>query len=186
MRPVLGVHWKDWCWSWNSSTSATRCEELTHWKRPWCWEWLKAGGEGGDREWDGWMLSLTQWKWVWASSRSWWWTGKPGVLQSMGSQRVRYYWATELNNKWCWASFHVFISLCMFSLEKCLFRSSAHFWLGCLSFWYWATWSACVLWSLTLCHLFHPSYFLPFWGLPSLAKLLSYLSFFRFPILNAV
>ena len=44
-----GVHWKDWCWSWNSNTLATWCEELTHWKRPWCWERLKAGGEGDNR-----------------------------------------------------------------------------------------------------------------------------------------
>ena len=86
----------DWCWSWNSNTSATWCKELTRWKRPWCWEKMKAGGEGDDRGWDGWMASLTQWMWVWASSSSWWWTGKPGVLQSVGSQRVRHDWATEL------------------------------------------------------------------------------------------
>ena len=70
------VHWKDWCWSWNSSTLATWCEELTHWKRPWCWERLKAGGEGEDREWDSWMASPTQWTWVWVNSGSWRWTGK--------------------------------------------------------------------------------------------------------------
>ena len=64
------------------------CEEPTHWKRPWCWERLKAGGERDDRGWHGWMASLTQWTWVWGSSRSWWWTGKPHVLQSMVSQRV--------------------------------------------------------------------------------------------------
>ena len=68
---------------------------LTHWKRPWCWERLKAGGEGDHRGWDGWMASLTQWTWVWASSGRWWWTGKPGMLQSMGSQRVGHYWVTE-------------------------------------------------------------------------------------------
>ena len=73
--------------------------KLTHWKRLWCWERLKAGGEGGDRGWDGWMASPTQWTWVWASSRGWWWTGKLGVLQSMGSQRVGHDWATELNWK---------------------------------------------------------------------------------------
>ena len=56
------------------------------WKRPWCWERLKAGGEGDDRGQDGWMASPTWWKWVWAGSRNWWWTGKPGVLQSMESQ----------------------------------------------------------------------------------------------------
>ena len=65
------------------------------WKDPECWERLKAGGEGDDTRWDGWMASLT--RWVWASSRSWWWTGKSGVLQSMGSQRVRHNWVTELN-----------------------------------------------------------------------------------------
>ena len=73
-----------------------RCEELTHSKRPWCWERLKAG-EGDDRGWDGWMASPTQWTWVWVSSRSWWWTGRPGMLQSMGLQRVGHNWATELN-----------------------------------------------------------------------------------------
>ena len=63
---------------------------------------VKAGGGGDDRGWDGWMASLTRWTWVWVSSRSWWWTGKPGVLQSLGLQRVRYYWATELNWKKKW------------------------------------------------------------------------------------
>ena len=78
-------------------TLATWWEELTHLKRPWCWERLKADGEGDDRGWDGWMASPTQWTWVWISSRSWRWTGRPGVLQSMGSQRVRHDWATKLN-----------------------------------------------------------------------------------------
>ena len=63
------------------------------------WERLKAGGEGDNRGWDGWMASLTQWMWVWASSRSWWWTGRPGLLQYMGLQRVGHDWATELNWK---------------------------------------------------------------------------------------
>ena len=58
-RSVLGVHWKDWCWSWNSNTLATSWEELTHCKRPLCWEGLGAGGEGDDRGWDGWMASPT-------------------------------------------------------------------------------------------------------------------------------
>ena len=75
----------------------TWCKELTHWKRPWCWERLKAGGEGDDRGWDGWMASPTQWTWVWVNSGSWWWTGRPGVLRSMGSQRVGHDWPTELN-----------------------------------------------------------------------------------------
>jgi len=63
----------------------------------WCWEELGAGGKGDDRGWDGWMASLTRWMWVWVNSGSWWWTGRPGVLQFMGSQRIRQDWATELN-----------------------------------------------------------------------------------------
>ena len=97
VHPKGNQSWKDWCWSWNSNTLATWCKELTHLKRPWCWERVKMGGEGNDRGWDGWTASLTQWIWVWVNSRSWWRTGKPGVLQSMGSQRVGHNWATELN-----------------------------------------------------------------------------------------
>ena len=73
------------------------CEELTHWKSPWCWEGLGVGGEGDDRGWDGWMASPTRCTWVWVNSRSWWWTGRPGMLWFTGSQRVRHDWATELN-----------------------------------------------------------------------------------------
>ena len=62
-----------------------------------CWEGLGAGREGDDRRWDGWMASLTRWMWVWVNSGSWWWTGRPGMLRIMGSQRVRHDWATELN-----------------------------------------------------------------------------------------
>ena len=69
-RLVLGVHWKDWCWSWNSSPLATWCTELTHWKRLWCWEGLGAGGDGDDRGWDGRMASPTRWTWVWVNSGS--------------------------------------------------------------------------------------------------------------------
>ena len=72
-------------------------EELTHWKRLWCWEGLGAGGEGDDRGWDVWMALPTRWTWVWVNSRSWWWTGRPGVLRVMGSRRVGHDWATELN-----------------------------------------------------------------------------------------
>ena len=88
-----------WCWSWNSSTLATWCNELTHLKRPWCWERLRAGGGGVDRGWDGWMASPAQWTWVWVNSGSWWWTGRPGLLRYIGLQRVRRDWATELNWK---------------------------------------------------------------------------------------
>ena len=95
---VIGSHWKDWCWSWNSKTLATSCEEVTHLKRPWCWERLRAGGEGDDRGWDGWMASPTRRTWVWVDSGSWWWTGRPGVLRFMGSQSRTWLsdW-TELN-----------------------------------------------------------------------------------------
>ena len=96
---VLNIHWKDWYWSWNSNTLATWCEELTHLKRPWCWEGLGTGVEGDNRGWDRWMASPTQWTWVWVNSRSWWWTGRPGMLRFMGSQRVGHDWVTELN--WC-------------------------------------------------------------------------------------
>ena len=86
-RSALGFLWKEWSWSWNSSTLATSCEELTHWKRL-CWEGLGARGKGDDKRWDGWITSLTRWTWVWVNSGSWWWTGRPGVLRFMGSQRV--------------------------------------------------------------------------------------------------
>ena len=104
-RSALGFLWKEWCWSWNSSTLATSCEELTHWKRLWCWEGLRAGGEGDDRGWDGWMASLTRWTWVWVNSLRWSWTGRPGVLRFMESQRVEHGWATELN----WILFRCYV-----------------------------------------------------------------------------
>ena len=93
------VHWKDWCWSWNSNALDTWCEEFTHRKRPWYWERLRAGGEGDNRGWDVWMASSIQWRWVWVTSRSWWWTERPGVLQFMGLQRVGHDWASELSWK---------------------------------------------------------------------------------------
>ena len=80
---------------------ATWCKELTHLERSWCWERLRAGGEGDDRGWDGWMTSPIQWTWVWVDSRSWWWTGRPGVLQFMELQRVGHDWVTELTD-WLW------------------------------------------------------------------------------------
>ena len=83
---------KDWKW------------EETSWKKPWCWERLKVGGEGDDRGWGGWMMSPMRRTGVWAGSGNWWWTGRPGVLQSMGLQRVGHDWVTELNwtevNSW--------------------------------------------------------------------------------------
>ena len=96
-KSVLNIQWKDWCWSWNSNTLATWCKELNHLKRPWCWERLKGRGEEDNSGWDGWMASLTQWTWICVNSRSWWWTGRPGMLQSRGSQGVGHNWATKLN-----------------------------------------------------------------------------------------
>ena len=87
--------WKDWCWNWSSKSLTTWWEDLTHWKRHWCWERLKAGGEGGERGWDGWMASPTQWTWVWTNSGSWWWTRRPGMLQSRSSHKVGHDWGTE-------------------------------------------------------------------------------------------
>ena len=105
-KSVLNIHWKDWCWNWNSNTLATWCEELTHLKRPdagkdWRLE------EKGMKGWDGWMASLTQWTWVWVNSRSWWWTGRPGVLQSTGLQGVGHDWsdlavAVAMENRLIW------------------------------------------------------------------------------------
>ena len=79
-------------------TPVLRPPHAKSWKRPWCWERLGAGGEGDDRGWDGWMASPTWWTWVWVDSGNWWWTGRPGVLRFMGSQRVGQDWATELND----------------------------------------------------------------------------------------
>ena len=105
-------------WSWNSSTLATSCEELTHWKRLWCWEGLGARGEGDDREWDGWMASMTQWTWVWVNSG---WTGRLGMLRFMGLQRVGHDWVTELN----WTEYplvgcHNLSILLLLNIKPCL------------------------------------------------------------------
>ena len=95
-KAVLNTHWRDWCWSWSSNTLATWCEELTHLKRPWCWGRFKAGGEGDVRGWGGWMASLTQRTWVWVNSGSWWWTGRPGMLQSDTTDRLNWTVTLEL------------------------------------------------------------------------------------------
>ena len=94
-KSTLNIHWKDWCWSLSSSTLVTWCEEPTHWKRSWCCERLKAKREESSRDWDGWMASPTQWTWIWAYSGRQWSTGKPGMLQSIGLQRIRHNLATE-------------------------------------------------------------------------------------------
>ena len=110
---VYGVA-QSWTWLKQLSSSSSKVDHLPNlphfdfldlmWiesiiskQRLWCWEGLGAGGEGDNRGWDGWMASPTPWTWVWVNSGSWWWTGRPGVLRFMGSQRVGHNWATELN-----------------------------------------------------------------------------------------
>ena len=117
------------CWSWNSNTLAIWCKELTHLKRPWWWERLRAGGKGDDRGWDGWIASLTRWTWVWMDFRSWWWTGRPGVLRFMRSQSRTWLsdW-TELN--WTAKTFPIVKLLSVFytvitpMLNPFIYRSS--------------------------------------------------------------
>ena len=103
-KEIQPVHPKgDQYWVFTGRTDA-EAETLILWpadslEKTWCWERLQVGGEGDDRGWDGWMAAPAQWTWVWASSGSWWWRGKPNVLQSIGSQRVGHNWVTELNWK---------------------------------------------------------------------------------------
>ena len=91
-----------------TNTLATWCKELSHLKRPWCWERFRAGGKGDDRGWDGWMASLTQWTWVWVSSGIWWWTVRPGMLQTMGLQSQ-----TQLSN---WTKLN-YIAFCTYTIR---------------------------------------------------------------------
>ena len=130
---LLAVKYKtlrDWCWSWNSNTLATWCEEMTHWKRPWCWERLKVGGEGGDRGWDGWMASPTQWTWVWVNSGRWWWTGMDwhAAVHGVTKSWTRLSDWTELNWKrqqfclfidesWCLAYNNCLIGICQMNVD---------------------------------------------------------------------
>ena len=129
---VLGVHWKDWCWSWNSNTLATWCEELTHLKRPWCWEKLKAGKEGDDRRWDGGMASPTQWTWVWVNSKV---DNGQGVLVCCSpwggkeldtTERLKWTDGTRSHDLSFWRlSFKTTFSLSSFTFIKRLFSSSS-------------------------------------------------------------
>ena len=124
--------------SWNSSTLATSREELTHWKRLWCWEGLGAGGEGDDRGWDGWMASPTRWTWVWVNYGRWWWTGRPGVLHSMGLQRFGHDWLTEPNwMTWpmclffCW--YNTILTMVILNIKYFNYFIYLHLFLGMLA-----------------------------------------------------
>ena len=103
IQPVHSKGDQSWIFIWRTEAEAETPilwpPDAKTWSigRPWGWERLKAGGEGDNREWDCWMTSLTQWTWVWVKPRSWWWTGRPGMLRSMGSQRVGLNWVTELS-----------------------------------------------------------------------------------------
>ena len=112
------IGYNDWCWSRNANILSTWCQEWTHLKRPWCLERLKMGGEVDDRGWDGWMASPTQLTWVWVGSGSWWWIAKPGVPQSLRSQRVRQHWATEVNWKNIWNQETIIVSKYIFTLAN--------------------------------------------------------------------
>ena len=85
---------------WPSDVKKVTHLNVTHFKRPWCWEWLKAGGKGDVRGWDGWMASLTQWTWIWVSSKSWWWTRKPGVIVVHGVAKSRTQLSDWTELKW--------------------------------------------------------------------------------------
>ena len=135
-KSVLNIHWKDWCWSWNSNTLATWCEELNLLKRPWCWERLKVGGEGDDREWDGWMALSTQWTWLWEDSGISWWTGMPGVLFSWGHKE------SDMTKQLNWTNPKHKGELIKLNNNKTCSKNGGrikdydfpkNFWLGCIS-----------------------------------------------------
>ena len=98
----------------------------------WCWERLKAREEGDDRGWDGWMASPTQWTWVWVNSRIWWWTGRPGLLHSMGLQRVGHNWATELN----WVKAMTF-PVVMYGCESWTIKKAESWRIDAFGLWWW-------------------------------------------------
>ena len=138
-------------WIWNSSTLATSCEELTHWKRLWCWEGLGAGGEGDDRGWDGWMASPTRWRWDWVNSRSWWWTGRPGMLRFMELQRVGHDWATELNwTEWCSLWVFIYFMLRQFSSISSCFLYHVRI-LNFVVYFFCSNWDDHVVFLLSFC-----------------------------------
>ena len=102
---ILSIHWKDWCWSWSSNTLTTWCEELTHWKRAWSWKSLRAR-KGGNRQWNCWMASLTQWTWVWANSEVLKGRGHAAVLGVTKSQIQLNNWTITTECYTCFSNWH--------------------------------------------------------------------------------
>ena len=118
-KSVLNIHWKDWCWSWNSNTLATWCEEPNHWKRPWCWQRLKAGREGDDRGWNGCIASLTWWTWVWASTGSCWWKGSLACCRGRKDSDLTDW--TELNSASLFPEFNLQLFYLYYILNICMY-----------------------------------------------------------------
>ena len=108
-KSTLNIHWKDWCWSWNSNTLATWYEELTHLKRVWCWDRLKGQGEGEDRGWDGWIASLTRWTWVCVSS---------GVGDGHGSLACCSPWGCKESDRTEWNELNWILIILWFLFDK--------------------------------------------------------------------
>ena len=99
-KSVLGVHWKDLCWSWKLQYFSHLMRRVDSLEKTLILGGMGAGGKGDDRGWDGWMASLPWWTWVWVNSGSWWWTGRPGMVRFMGSQRVAHDLVTEVIRWW--------------------------------------------------------------------------------------
>ena len=128
----------------------TKQQTLVYWERLWCWEGLRAGGEGDDRGWDGWMASLTRWTWVWVNSRSWWWTGRPGVLRFMGSQRVGHDWMTELTDWLVSLLMRALIPSWRLHPYDLIASQRPHLQIACQNMWIWGKHSSAVMVSQNL------------------------------------
>ena len=133
------IYWKNWCWSYSSNTLATWWEELTQGKTPKCWETLRAG-ERDDRGWDGWMASVTRWTCVGVIPGNWWWTGKPGMLQSMGSKSwtplsgwTELNWTETITCVILWVLYYFFFLWLCSSTQTIKHYVSIVFYLFCVS-----------------------------------------------------
>ena len=161
-KSTLNIHWKDWCWRWSSNTLATWCEKPTHWERPWCWEGRRRRGW---QRWDDWMASQTPWTWLWASSGRWWRPRKPGMLQSLGSQRVNT--TEKLKSK----TIHLLLTIL-----QCLKTSNIY----CQIF-YHCHYSFYFIFSLQICPFFSIFFLLVFYFLFTFSPKLENLNYFLHP-----